>query len=252
MNLALNGRDAMPRGGVLTIATQIVTDAGPTSVESPRTPGEYSVIRVTDTGTGMDRETRSRLFEPFFTTKARGKGTGLGLSTAYGIVTQSGGRITCESEVGRGTTFTILLPTAHEAADPVAEQAVEAPRSGDGELVLVVEDEPAVRELVQRTLAGNGYRVLTAATGREGMDLMLANPVDLLLTDLVLPGGMSGLELARYALESEGRIRLLCVSGYSERLAVGDGPILPPRALLPKPFTPAGLLVRVREILDSE
>ncbi len=243
MNLAVNARDAMPRGGTLEIATE-----GETA--DPANPIRFHVIRVTDTGTGMSPEVLSRLFEPFFTTKDPGRGTGLGLSTAYGIVQQSGGRITCTSMEGQGTTFLIHLPATEETPG-AGTRAPEAPAAEGREKILVVEDETQVRELVKRILVGAGYSVVTAANGDEGMDLVTSEPgLQMVVTDLVLPGGASGVDIARKVV-TEGRgMHLLCISGYSEQLVSG-APGFPYAApFLQKPFSASELLKKIREVLD--
>ncbi len=260
MNLAVNARDAMPAGGVLTLGTGFETGDGRADSE-PR--GERSLIWVTDTGTGMDAATLSHLFEPFFTTKERGKGTGLGLSTAYGIVTQSGGSISCASEPGRGTTFTIRLPAAPQEPapqepapqEPAPQGSRDAPLPprGKGERILVVEDHGAVRNLIQHTLEGSGYNVMVAPDGQTGRELLASavQPIHLLLTDFVLPGGVSGADLAREALASGRTSRILCISGYAHELASGSESWLARGAFLQKPFGPIDLLRKVREVLEQ-
>jgi signal transduction histidine kinase/putative methionine-R-sulfoxide reductase with GAF domain len=253
VNLAVNSRDAMPSGGTLSIATSFLR-AGKNTPQSLAglPPGDYCLVSVSDTGTGMDEQTMSRLFEPFFTTKERGRGTGLGLSTAYGIVKQSGGFIFCASRPGEGTTFTICLPSITGSAEQGSEAAISLPAGGGTESILVVEDEQAVREIVRRTLTQAGYTVHLVGTGREGMGLLESGtvPCHLVLTDLLLPDGVSGLDLARWVRGSGKDIRLLCVSGYSEQLAAGGQGGLPEGSFLQKPFSPAELLRRVRETLD--
>ncbi|MGA2976842.1 MAG: ATP-binding protein [Spirochaetia bacterium] len=254
MNLAVNSRDAMPNGGVLSITTERRTiDAGQDVDLSQLTPGDHCVLMVTDTGTGMDAETLSRLFEPFFTTKERGKGTGLGLSTAYGIVRQSGGHIACRSAPGKGATFTITLPATRDSPDREAPPSSLPPSPGGKETVLVIEDEEAVRELMRRLLARAGYSVAVAGTGVEGMEKLRSRgaPIHLVIADLRLPGGVSGLDIARYVLDAGKETRLLCVSGYSEQLVSGAEGLLPPGAFLRKPFSTSELLQKVREILDA-
>jgi signal transduction histidine kinase/ActR/RegA family two-component response regulator len=247
MNLAVNSRDAMPNGGALVIETRRARAAEPGGAS-----GDWCVISVSDTGTGMGLETLSRLYEPYFTTKETGKGTGLGLSTAYGIVRQSGGHIACTSELGKGTTFTIQLPATNDTPAAAGPSRAAPPAAGT-ETVLVVEDESAVRALVCHSLAAAGYRVLQAATGVEAMEILRApaSQVQMVLTDLVLPGGVSGLDIARWVLEARPDIRLLCVSGYSEQLVAGAEAVLPRGAFLQKPFSPSDLLARMRAILDA-
>ena len=245
MNLAVNARDAMPDGGRLEIATE----NEPARAEQPG--GPWHIIRVTDTGTGMSPETQRRLFEPFFTTKEPGRGTGLGLSTAYGIVHQSGGHITCRSAHGSGTTFSIHLPSTAEAPDEVA-RAPDVPAAPGREKILLIEDEAPVRELVLRILSGAGYSVITASTGEEGCDKLggIAG-VQMVITDLVLPGSVSGLDVARRALSDARGIRLLCMSGYSGELVSGASALLSSAQFLQKPFSAAELLGKVRAILDD-
>jgi signal transduction histidine kinase/CheY-like chemotaxis protein len=231
MNLAVNARDARPHGGRLPIST------------APA-PGERVAIRVADTGTGMPPEVRDRVFEPFFTTKEQGKGTGLGLSTVYGIVKQAGGEVLVETEVGRGTTFTIVLPVADGPLD-----AGESPRPGAGDrgsgTILLAEDEPGVRRFVSSVLSANGYCVLEAANGREALEMAAghAGRIDLLLTDVVMPE-MGGFDLAGRLLEARPRTAVLHMCGYSDRV-LEEG-----AALLRKPFSPGELLARVREALE--
>jgi CheY-like chemotaxis protein len=199
----------------------------------------------------MTPEVLSRLFEPFFTTKDPGRGTGLGLSTAYGIVKQSGGHITCRSAPGEGTTFVIHLPATDELphlTEPVIEAAIAAGR----EKILVVEDEDQVRELVRHILVNAGYSVITASSGDEVADMMKAHEdVRMVITDLVLPGSVSGIDIAQRTIAEGHGIRLLCISGYSEQLVSGASTLLSSAPLLQKPFSAAQLLKKVRAILDE-
>ncbi len=253
MNLAVNARDAMPEGGTLEILTERVTlEVVDTEGAPGVSPGDYCVMRVTDTGTGMGPEVLSRLFEPFFTTKEKGKGTGLGLSTAYGIVQQSGGHITCRSAPGQGSVFVIHLPATDELPAETAQVPSAAPTAAAGETIIVVEDDPSIRDIVRRTLSRAGYNVVTADTGTEGMELLARHPgVPLVITDLVLPGSVRGIDIARHVLSDARPTRLLCMSGYSEQLVSGAEGLLPDGAFLAKPFTPAELVARVKEILSS-
>ena len=253
MNLTVNARDAMPQGGRLTISTRNE------SVPAPATdalaaiavkPGEYVVIEVADTGVGMDSDTQQRIFEPFFTTKGPGKGTGLGLSTVHGIVQQSGGYIFCESEVGKGTTFTIWLPRVRH---PVAADTVKPERAVGGrrsEVVLIVEDEESVRRAARRILVKKGYTVLEASDGNDAVELLNAqSKVDLLLTDLVMPG-MGGRELVRVLLDQGRFIPTLYMSGYTKD-AVMREELDPDIMVLEKPFSQEELAAKVREVLDK-
>jgi PAS domain S-box-containing protein len=251
LNLAINGRDAMPAGGRLRIETT-AREIGPTEAERMLgcRPGAYVELTIADDGVGMDAATRDRIFEPFFTTKAAGRGTGLGLATVYGIVKQSDGYIALETAVNRGSTFRVLIPASGEAV--VSQPAVESLRSPRGhERIVLCEDEAAVRDLVAAVLDRSGYTVATATTPAEAL-LLLADrsaPADLLLTDVVMPG-MSGPDLALRARSLRPDLRVLMMSGYSreslDREAIGQD-----AAFLPKPFTPARLSSVVRNVLDG-
>jgi two-component system cell cycle sensor histidine kinase/response regulator CckA len=253
MNLAVNARDAMPRGGKLTIETlNKDLDEAYAQEHVPVATGRYVMLAVSDTGVGMDDRVKAHLFEPFFTTKEKGKGTGLGLAMVYGIVKQSGGYIWAYSEPGRGTTFKIYLPRVQAPADPVTPRSMLPVSLKGSETVLVVEDEVAVRNVIRRVLETNGYVVLVASDGQEA--LRLANehrgPIRLLLTDVVMPG-MSGRELAdRLALVRQ-EAKVLYLSGYTDDAIVQHGVLESGIAFLQKPFTPQGLARRLREVLDS-
>jgi len=261
MNLVVNARDAMPNGGRLGIGTRIVRVGEDEARQNAHTrPGEYVLLVITDTGTGMDPETQARIFEPFFTTKELGKGTGLGLSTVYGIVQQSGGFIEVESRTGRGTSFSVYLPRAEgEPEGGAATGGCDPHGSGaaaDGapvghETVLLVEDEPAVRELVRKVLQRQGYTVLVAADGAEAIRLAETRrePIQLLLTDVIMPE-MSGRELAERLIAARPGLRVLFISGYTEDIMASG---LPDARvdLLEKPFSPTVLARKVREVLDS-
>jgi PAS domain S-box-containing protein len=253
VNLAVNARDAMPSGGELIVATANVEVSGAAAVASSgQRPGRWVMIRVSDTGTGIDEATRARIFEPFFTTKERGMGTGLGLSTTQGIVEQSGGYVRVESEVGRGSTFEVYLPRLDIAAERRADE-VTGPKPLRGtERVLVVEDEASVRLLVTRMLTSFGYTVLEARDGREalGLALKLDVPPDLVLTDIVMPR-MSGREMIAALRERWPAVRVLFMSGYSEQ-AVADPAVFASNAVfIAKPFRPKQLLRKVRDTLDT-
>jgi len=246
MNLAVNARDAMVGGGTLTIETanrELGAGGG-----SPGTGGEreqYVRLAVRDSGSGMGDEVKAHLFEPFFTTKPKGRSTGLGLATVYGIVKQNGGLITVESEPGRGSTFEILLPRTLE---PPAQGAADPPAVATGggtETLLVVEDDPQVREVTVRALRAGGYHVLVAGGGREALDLPALKELKLLVTDVVMPG-MGGWELAEAMRRRYPGLRVLFVSGYTQTNLAERGV-----ELLSKPFTPTTLLARVRLVLDA-
>jgi two-component system, cell cycle sensor histidine kinase and response regulator CckA len=252
MNLAVNARDAMPEGGQLILSTGLVSVEHKDTAGFPDARGGPHVcLRVTDTGGGIAAENLPHIFEPFFTTKEPGKGTGLGLATVFGIVKQHGGTLKVASDVGRGTTFEILLPigeTAVASAHPAV--APTLPR-GSGETVLVVEDEPAVRFLAVRVLRAHGYQVLEAADGHQALRLCAeAHPhLDLLLTDMIMPGGISGPELAR-RLRAEAALRVLYMSGYIGGTANLGLELDEGRNFLQKPFTPMSLLACVRTCLE--
>jgi signal transduction histidine kinase/ActR/RegA family two-component response regulator len=250
LNLVVNARDAMPQGGELRIGTR---DVGAEEVrwhaEAERIP--YVMLEVRDTGMGMEPGVLERIFEPFFTTKEQGKGTGLGLSTVYGIVTQSGGYVRVESAVGAGSRFAVYLPRVEEVAE-VKEPEARVAGTGGSETVLLTEDEDAVRLLAKRVLTRSGYRVLAARGGAEALELAEQHEgeIHLLLTDVVMPG-MSGRELAQRLLPLRPGIRLLFTSGYTEDAIVRHGVSGQETAFLPKPFAPASLAQKVREVLDS-
>jgi signal transduction histidine kinase/ActR/RegA family two-component response regulator len=253
LNLAVNSRDAMPQGGTLTIATANVDVDEAYAASRANLPiGRYVALKVSDNGPGMPPEVVDRAFEPFFTTKSKGEGTGLGLATIYGIVTQAGGNVRIYSEPGLGTAVTVLLPITEHAL-PAAEQASAAePEGGGGELVLVVEDEAALREVTRRILARNGYRVLTAAGGQEAIDIVTTcgERVDALVTDVVMPG-MQGKELAGRICQLQPDIRVLYMSGYTQGLLSAQGVVDAGIHLIEKPFTEASLLKKVREVLRA-
>jgi signal transduction histidine kinase/CheY-like chemotaxis protein len=253
MNLALNARDAMPGGGRLLLETanvQLTEDQCRTRPDM--TPGDYAMLRVTDTGVGMDAETVSRIFEPFFTTKAPERGTGLGLSTVYGIVRQSGGIIVVHSEPGTGTSFTLYLRRVAKPKSeaPVAAMPVASTRGH--ETILVVEDEQALRDLVARVLDDLGYAVLTAATAAEALKVLAESErsIDLLLTDVVLPGGVQGNDLASGLMAARPDLPVLFMSGYTRNATLPAGGPDGQVHFLEKPFTPGALAIKLREILD--
>ena len=253
MNLAVNARDAMPRGGTLTIGTaHVQVSANDESVSQDISPGEYVKLTVTDTGIGMDANVKSHLFEPFFSTKPKGEGTGLGLATVYGIVRQSGGHIAVSSEPGQGTTVTVLLPSAEQAPAVESEIAEYEPSRGGSETVLVVEDETAVRELVAKILERHGYAVVSASSPKEAVAQIRSQHagIDLLLTDVVMPVD-SGPILAERLRRTFPSIPVLYMSGYTETALGAYGVLEPEIALLHKPFSSNELLSKIREILDT-
>jgi two-component system, cell cycle sensor histidine kinase and response regulator CckA len=252
INLAVNARDAMPGGGTLMIATtQETIDEAYARSHPPMPPGQYVVLRISDSGHGMPRETQARIFEPFFTTKDVGKGTGLGLSMVYGTLKQSGGFIFVDSEVGHGTTFRLFFPAA-AAPEPVAAH-VSTVRMGERhghETLLIAEDEPSVRNLVASALRHDGYRLLLAGSAEEALTVAGAHggPIDLLLTDAMMPG-KSGMELAGLLTAQRPGIPVIIMSGYTEATLDVPG-MTEPFALLQKPFSPRELRRRIREVLD--
>jgi PAS domain S-box-containing protein len=255
MNLALNARDAMPAGGRLTIGTgNVELDRGYCKTHPDVQPGPYVMLSVSDTGVGMDAETKTHIFEPFFTTKPMGEGTGLGLSSVYGIVKQSGGSIGVYSEPGLGTTFKVYLPQASRPAPLAMPSASAPPSSSCEETILVVEDEESLRSLVARILGGLGYTVLLAATATEALEIVQESesPVDLLLTDVVLPGGMQGNDLARSVLRFWPDLPVLYMSGYARDAIVHAGRLDEGVNYLEKPFTPDSLAAKVREVLADD
>ncbi|HEU4474893.1 MAG TPA: ATP-binding protein, partial [Gemmatimonadales bacterium] len=255
LNLTLNARDAMPKGGTLTVETFIANLSEDYARARPGVmvrPGAYAVLAVTDTGHGMDRETLSHVFEPFFTTKSVGEGTGLGLSTVYGIVKQSDGYVWAYSEPGRGSTFKVYLPVAgpEEAITP-APASIPV-RAGKGEWVLLVEDDEGVREVARRALEEGGYRVLQAANGADALALLSGadHRIGLVLTDVVMPG-MSGRELADRIAELLPGTPVLFTSGYTDGDIVRRGLLDPGAAFVQKPFGPETILRLVRERMEG-
>lgn len=253
VNLVVNARDAMLQGGKLTIETATVElDSDYAGKHIGFVPGKYVMLAVSDTGTGMSDETRARIFDPFFTTKEKGKGTGLGLSTVYGIIKQSGGNIWVYSELGHGTTFKVYLPEL--SMTPLKEPAmVELAPSGGSETILIVEDEDVVRGLAQKILEQSGYKVMAASRGAEAISLCQerAESIDLLLTDVVMPE-TSGKEVADRMSELLPGLRVLFMSGYTDEAIVHHGVLDSNVEFIQKPFTPAALVKRVREVLDAE
>ncbi len=253
MNLAVNARDAMPEGGKLVIETANVdVDATFTRRHPQLEPGLYSMLSVSDTGTGMDEETKSHIFEPFFTTKEAGKGTGLGLATVYGIVRQSKGWIWVYSELGHGTTFKIYLPRCDAAAGETLPIQVEIQDLHGTEKILLVEDDVGVLSLVGSVLKGLGYIVLEASSGEEALGFagQSGGSIDLMVSDIVMPG-MSGYDLARRLKGLHPTLSVLLISGYTDRTVAGALHADPNTPFMQKPFTTVALAAKIREILDA-
>ena len=253
LNLAINARDAMLRGGKLTIETSNahLDDVYAASHAEVR-PGQYVLVAVTDTGMGMSKEVRRRVFEPFFTTKGAGRGSGLGLSMVYGFVKQSGGHVSIYSEIGEGTTIKMYLPRESGRADPLPDADEHSVIMGRGETILVVEDDADVRVLVVNMLLDLGYEVLQAGSGREAMACVYGKDgIDLMLTDIVLPGGMNGRELAHAAGRRRRGLPTLFMSGYTENAVIHHGRLDEGVSLLQKPFRRRDLAHKVREVIDQ-
>jgi two-component system cell cycle sensor histidine kinase/response regulator CckA len=253
LNLAVNARDAMPDGGKLTLETrQREIGAGRNGQAEAIKPGSYAELSVSDTGIGMDDRIQAHVFEPYFTTKPSGKGTGLGLSTVYGIVQQAGGHISFSSKPREGTTFRILLPRIDSLQTPSSvSDFPDATYSGE-ETVLLAEDEPAVCDLVRAILSSRGYTVLSARLPQEAERIAETHRgrVDLLLTDVIMPG-MSGAELSKRIARRIPGIKVLFMSGYIDDSVVRQGISENETAFLQKPFTPLSLAKKVREVLDG-
>jgi PAS domain S-box-containing protein len=253
MNLVVNARDAMPRGGVLTIETaNVMLDDSYAGRHIAVKPGPYVLLAVSDNGSGMDEATQSRLFEPFFTTKGNGKGTGLGLSTVFGIVKQSGGSVAVYSEPSRGTSVKVYLPRNDQPAVLETERALRKVVRGT-ETILLVEDDEMVRTLVRETLERNGYKILDAAGPIEARRIadQYRLPIQMLITDVVMPK-VSGRDLADQLIRKRPDLKVLYMSGYTDNAVLNSGILQKEVAFLQKPFTPAALSDKVREVLESD
>jgi nitrogen-specific signal transduction histidine kinase/ActR/RegA family two-component response regulator len=252
MNLVVNARDAMPHGGKLIIETcNTELDHAYASDHVSVKPGRYVMLAVSDSGMGMSPETVAHIFEPFFTTKGGTRGTGLGLSTSYGIVKQSGGYIWVYSEPEHGTTFKVYLPRVNESAEPAAAVRLKtAPQKGT-ETILLVEDEEAVRDLTETVLTSYGYKVIVTQDPENAQSVAATGlPIHMVLTDVVMPS-MSGRELARKLTQKNPNLRVLYMSGYTDDIIAAGGVLEAGIAFLQKPFTPAMLAQKVREVLDA-
>jgi CheY-like chemotaxis protein len=252
INLAVNGRDAMPDGGRLTIETANTAIDDAYGAEHGISPGQYIAVCVTDTGAGMSPDVMAKAFDPFFTTKEVGKGTGLGLSQVFGFVRQSGGHVKLYSEVGHGTTVKIYLPRYYGAAESAVVSGAELIRDGSSsETVLVVEDDPRVRALSIEALRELGYSVMSAGNGAEALRLIdNGAEIDLIFTDIIMPE-MNGRQLAEAAVSRLPKVKVLFTTGYAPNAAVHNGVVDPKTAQLHKPFTLDQLATKVREALDG-
>jgi two-component system, cell cycle sensor histidine kinase and response regulator CckA len=254
MNLAVNARDAMPRGGKLTIETaNIDLDENYAQAHAHVKPGSHVMLAVSDTGEGMDAQTQARIFDPFFTTKGLGKGTGLGLSTVFGIVKKTGGHISVYSELGCGTTFKVYLPRVKEALEQAEPEMAQTVSRQGSETVLLVEDEEAVLVLVRRVLESSGYHVLEARHGAEALVICdeYKDPIHLLMTDVIMPE-MSGKQLAQRVLAQRPEVKILFISGYTDHAIVHHGLLDSGTNFLQKPFTPHAVVCMVRAVLDGD
>jgi CheY-like chemotaxis protein len=254
LNLVVNARDAMPEGGKIIVETANVDlDESYARAHSGARPGAYVLLAVSDTGGGIDPEVRARIFEPFFTTKEVGKGTGLGLSTVYGIVKQSGGLIDVYSEIGHGTTFKVYLPRLEGSVVEIAARPRSPVAAARGtETILLVEDEDLVRAVIREALELHGYHVVEASDGNQALHaLERSSPTfDLVVTDVMMPQ-MSGPEFAERASRIHDPLKVLFISGYTDKAVVHHGVVGPRAAYLQKPFSPDVLARKVREVLDG-
>jgi CheY-like chemotaxis protein len=252
LNLCINARDAMPNGGCLSIATSNGWVDGRNASGRDIQPGPYVVISITDTGTGMTPEVLARAFDPFFTTKPTGHGTGLGLSMVYGFAKQSDGQLRLDSEVGRGTTVRLYLPRYHGEAEPAEAPAKQALplQAKAGETVLIVDDEPTVRMLVTEVLGDLGYAAIEAADAASGLTVLQSDVrIDLLITDVGLPGGMNGRQMADAGREKRPKLKVLFITGYAENAVLNNANLPPGMHVLTKPFAIDTLASRLKNIV---
>ena len=254
LNLCINARDAMPGGGRLTLETANRWLDGRVARERDLEPGQYVSLCVSDTGTGMTPDVVAKAFDPFFTTKPLGQGTGLGLSMIYGFARQSGGQARIYSEPGQGTMVCLYLPR-YQGDAAVAEavpELTDAPRAERGETVLVVDDEPTVRMLITEVLEELGYAAIEAADGASGLCVLQSDArVDLLVTDVGLPGGMNGRQMADAARVSRPDLKVLFITGYAENAVVGNGHLEPGMHVMTKPFAMEALASRIKDLIEA-
>jgi CheY-like chemotaxis protein len=250
LNLAINARDAMPNGGKLIIETANKWLDERAAQERDIPSGQYVSLCVTDSGVGMPPDVVARAFDPFFTTKPLGQGTGLGLSMIYGFVRQSGGQVRIYTELGKGTTMCLYLPRYFGSEEGIETVSTRGPDRGFGETVMIVDDEATVRMLVSEVLTENSYRILEAHDATSAMKILNSNqPVDLLITDVGLPGNMNGRQLADAARAMRQGLKVLFITGYAENAAVGNGHLERGMEILTKPFPMTTLANKVREML---
>jgi PAS domain S-box-containing protein len=253
LNLAANARDAMPRGGRLTIrASNVELDESDKKKHDPVVPGRYVMLAIEDNGCGMDLQTQARIFDPFFTTKELGKGTGLGLATVYGIVKQTGGYIWVYSEIGQGTVFRVYLPRTDKAAQPAEREQTELQELQGSETILVAEDSESLREMAQEYLESMGYNVIAAASGEKALQWAkeFDGPIHLLLTDVVMPE-MSGPELANQLASLRPGMKIIFTSGYTDDAIARQGILDPEVAFIQKPYRPRALAKKIRQVLNG-
>jgi CheY-like chemotaxis protein len=249
MNLCINARDARPNGGTIAVALSRATFSEADARTTDMTPGSYVAMTIEDTGAGITAEHLPHLFEPFFTTKDVGRGTGLGLSMVYGFIKQSGGNVTVRSDVGRGTAITMYLPEALDAELPAADDDEEFPSVGQGQTILVVEDEPELLTLASRFLTELGYRVIPAPDGATALDAAnRESEIDLVLTDVVMPGGISGLDLATTIRSRRPNTRVVFVSGYADK-ELSDARPNAAEQIITKPYDRRALAKAVQQAL---
>lgn len=254
MNLVVNSRDAMPNGGRLVVDTSVVELDAATVAQNPQQrAGSFVCLTVRDNGSGIPADLMSQIFEPFFTTKDVGKGTGLGLATVYGIVEQHNGWVNVTSEIGQGTTFRIFLPRLAVANVPEPAKPNIAKVQGGTETILLVEDEAPLRMLAKKYLGRQGYRIIEAASGAQALKLWpeCKDQIALVVTDMVMPGGISGRELAQQLRREVPGLKIIFTSGYSADIAGKDFPLQEGLNFLPKPFNPADLARLVRQTIDQ-
>jgi CheY-like chemotaxis protein len=254
LNLCINARDAMPDGGRIKIETTNCSFDQTAARERELKPGDYISLTVSDTGTGMTEEVAQRAFDPFYTTKPLGQGTGLGLSMIYGFAKQSGGQVRIDSIAGSGTTIYLFLPRHSEFEDlsDVAANSSGSARAIAGETVLIVDDEPSVRMLITEVLAELGYTAIEAADGTSALRVLQSDTrIDLLVTDVGLPGGMNGRQLADFGRIARPALKILFITGYAEKAVVGGDQLMAGMEILTKPFAMDGLAARIKDLISG-